>query len=56
LNNSQIPFFELLEDEETSTDSKEFIHIISKICGINKLPAIFAGYKYLGGLEELKDL
>ena len=56
LREANIPFFELHEVDVPAQEQTEFIHIISKICGIGKLPAIFAGYKYVGGLDELKDL
>jgi len=31
----------------------EFKKVITQLCGINKLPAIFVGFKYLGGYEEV---
>lgn len=53
---ANIPYFEVNEIEVPDFSQPEFRSVITQVCGIGKLPAIFFGYKYVGGLEEIKEL
>ena len=56
LRDANIPYFEVQEIEVPEYSQPEFRSVITELCGIKKLPAIFFGYKYVGGLEEIKEL
>ncbi len=34
----------------------DFRNTINKMCGFSHIPAIFVGFKYLGGIENLRNI
>ncbi len=46
----------LINIEEGTLADVDFRDTITQMCGFNQIPAIFIGYKYLGGIEELKAI
>lgn len=55
LDRNMIPYrdIHMMSGEEVHQELK---HTIAKLCGKDSLPAVFVGYNYLGGLDELKEL
>ena len=55
LNSHQVNY-RLINILEGSMVDIDFKNTLNQMCGINTIPAIFVGFKYIGGIDELKML